>query len=301
MLVLLHPGLRTTVQDLGRSGHLREGVPRSGAADRWAHALAQALVGNPPDAAGLEIVGGPVRFRCDDARVVALTGRDARLRGRGPLPSYTAVLARAGQELVIEGGDRCRFAYLAVSGGIAAGGVLGSLSAYVPAGLGPYPRALAAGDELPLAAPTMRAGGAGVGAAPLQYGGPLRAMRGPHTRRFDDRATRTFFAAEFGVRPDSDRMGLRLGGSRVAARAGEILTCGLIAGAVQVPQGGEPIVMLADHQTTGGYPVIATVIGADLGRAAQLVPGERVSFVEVDRADALAARRAMRLRVSAVA
>ncbi len=301
MLHVLAPGLRTTIQDLGRWGHVREGVPAAGAADPWAHALAQELVGNAAEAAGLEVVGAPFRFRCDDRRVIAVTGRDARLRGRGVLPSCTAVLARPGQELVLEGGAQGRFAYLAISGGIAPPAVLGSRSTYLAAGIGPFPRALAAGDALPLGAATVDAGRAGTGAAPLPYGDDLRAMRGPHAGRFPADALTAFFAADFTVGADSDRMGLRLEGAQVAAEDGEILTCGLVAGAIQVPRGGAPIVMLADHQTTGGYPVIATVIAADLGRAAQLVPGERVRFAEVDRDEAVAARREMLRLVTALA
>ncbi|MDP9265101.1 MAG: urea amidolyase, partial [Chloroflexota bacterium] len=152
-------------------------------------------------------------------------------------------------------------------------------------------RPLAAGDAIPLGAGMADAGRAGTRAAPPLYGGPLRAMRGPHGERFQGEAFAEFFAADFTVRADSDRMGVRLEGAPIAGEGDEILTCGLVAGAIQIPRGGAPIVMLADHQTTGGYPVIATVIAADVGRAAQLVPGERVRFVEVDREEAVAALR----------
>ena len=119
-------------------------------------------------------------------------------------------------------------------------------------------------------------------------------MAGPHSDRFDTDATRRFFSATFVVEPASDRQGTRLGGVPIAPRAGELLSCGVVAGAVQVPRGGAPIVLLADHQTTGGYPVIATVIAADLGKVAQSLPGEPLRFYRVERDEALDALRAER-------
>ncbi|TME59269.1 MAG: biotin-dependent carboxyltransferase family protein, partial [Chloroflexi bacterium] len=272
-------GLRATIQDRGRFDHLREGVPPSGPADPAAFAAAQALVGNELGAAAIEIVGGAFAFRCDDARVVAVTGRDVALRGRDLVPGWTAAFARPGEAFTVVGGERSRFAYLAVSGGIATETILGSRSAYLPAGIG---HALRPGEALPLGAGRLDADRAGRSALSPDYDtGQIRAITGPHAQRFTDEADSLFFRSEFRVEPASDRMGTRLSGSRIAAREGEILTCGVVAGAVQIPSGGAPIILLAEHQATGGYPVIATVISADLGLVAQRLPGERLRFARV--------------------
>ncbi len=268
--------LRATVQDRGRFGHLRDGVPPSGPADPTAFAAAQSLVGNDVDAAAIEIVGDAFAFRCDDRRIVAVTGRDVALRG-----------------------ERSRFAYLAVSGGIATEPILGSRSAYLPAGLG---RALRAGEVLPLGIARVDVERAGRSAVSPDYDtGQIRAITGPHAQRFTDEAESLFFRSEFRVEPASDRMGSRLSGPRITAREGEILTCGIVAGAVQIPSGGAPIVLLAEHQATGGYPVIATVISADLGVVAQRLPGERLRFARVDRGLAVAALRGARAALEAIA
>ncbi|TMG57336.1 MAG: biotin-dependent carboxyltransferase family protein [Chloroflexi bacterium] len=292
-------GLRATIQDRGRFDHLREGVPPSGPADPAAFAAAQALVGNELGAAAIEIVGGAFAFRCDDARVIAVTGRDVALRGRDLVPGWTAAFARPGETFTVLGGERSRFAYLAVSGGIATETILGSRSAYLPAGIG---HALRPGEALPLGAGRLDADRAGRSALSPDYDtGQIRAITGPHAQRFTDEADSLFFRSEFRVEPASDRMGTRLSGSRIAAREGEILTCGVVAGAVQIPSGGAPIILLAEHQATGGYPVIATVISADLGLVAQRLPGERLRFARVDRDLAVAALRDERARLEAIA
>ncbi len=292
-------GLRATIQDRGRFDHLREGVPPSGPADPAAFAAAQALVGNELGAAAIEIVGGAFAFRCDDARVIAVTGRDVALRGRDLVPGWTAAFARPGEAFTVLGGERSRFAYLAVSGGIATETILGSRSAYLPAGIG---HALRPGEALPLGAGRLDADRAGRSALSPDYDtGQIRAITGPHAQRFTDEADSLFFRSEFRVEPASDRMGTRLSGSRIAAREGEILTCGVVAGAVQIPSGGAPIILLAEHQATGGYPVIATVISADLGLVAQRLPGERLRFARVDRDLAVAALRDERARLEAIA
>jgi biotin-dependent carboxylase-like uncharacterized protein len=292
-------GLRATVQDRGRFGHLREGVPPSGPADPEAFAAAQVLVGNDSDAAAIEIVGNAFTFRCEDRRLVAVTGRDVALRGRDLVPGWAAAFARPGETFTVLCGERSRFAYLAVSGGIATEPILGSRSAYLPAGLG---RALRAGEVLPLGMSRVDVERAGRLAVSPDYDtGQIRAITGPHAQRFTDEADSLFFSSEFRVEPASDRMGTRLTGPRIAAREGEILTAGVVAGAVQVPSGGAPIVLLAEHQATGGYPVIATVITADLGLVAQRLPGERLGFTRVDRDLAVAALRDARAGLEAIA
>jgi biotin-dependent carboxylase-like uncharacterized protein len=283
--------VRSTVQDRGRFGHLRSGVPPAGPADPFAFAAANALVGNAADAAGIEIVGSPFRFSCDDARLVAVTGRDVSLTTRTRLPGWSAVFVRSGQTVTVNAGEHARFAYLAVSGGVATAQVLGSRATYLPAGLG---AALRAGDALPLGDADASAETAGRRIGPTSYDGRVRAMAGPHSERFDEDGTRRFFTEAFVVESASDRQGTRLGGVPIAPRPGELLSCGVVAGAVQVPRGGAPIVLLADHQTTGGYPVIATVIAADLGKVAQSLPGESLRFYRVERDEALEALRAER-------
>ena len=290
--------LRATVQDRGRFGHLREGVPPSGPADPAAFAAAQALVGNDADAAAIEIVGEAFTFRCDDRRLVAVTGRDVALRGRDLVPGWTATFARPGETFTVRCGERSRFAYLAVYGGIATETILGSRSTYLPAGLG---RALRAGEGLPLGISRVDVERAGRFAVSPDYDtGQIRAITGPHAQRFTGEAHSLFFRSEFRVEPASDRMGTRLSGPRIAARDGEILTTGVVAGAVQIPSGGAPIVLLAEHQATGGYPVIATVITADLGLVGQRRPGEALRFTRVDRDLAVAALRDARAALEAI-
>ncbi len=291
MIRIGEAGVRSTVQDRGRFGHLRSGVPPAGAADPFALAAANALVGNTDDAAGIEIIGTPFRFTCDDARVVAVAGRDVTLSTRSRLPGWSSVFVRAGQTVTVRSGERTRFAYLAVSGGIATTPILGSRASYLPAGLG---APLRAGDALPLGDADAGPEDAGRRIEPTAYDGQVRAMAGPHTGRFEADAIARFFADPFVVEPASDRQGVRIAGAPIAPLAGELLSCGVVAGAVQVPRGGAPIVLLADHGTTGGYPVIATVIAADLGKVAQRVPGESLRFYRVERDEALDALRAVR-------
>jgi len=299
MIKIEATGLRATVQDRGRFGHLREGVPPSGPADPAAFATAQALVGNDDATAAIEIVGDGFAFRCDDRRIVAVTGRDVALRGRDLVPGWTAAFARPGEPFAVLCGERSRFAYLAVSGGIATEPILGSRSAYLQAGIG---LALRAGEVLPLGMTRVDVERAGRSAVSPDYDtGQIRAITGPHAQRFTDEADSLFFGAEFRVEPASDRMGTRLSGPRIAAREGEILTSGVVVGAVQIPSGGAPIVLLAEHQATGGYPVIATVISADLGLVAQRLPGERLRFTRVDRDLAVGALRDARAALEAIA
>lgn len=302
MLRVLAPGLRSTVQDGGRFGHLRAAVPPAGPADPLEFATANVLVGNPPDAAAIEVVGSPFRFVCDDARIIAVTGRWAQVRSRDRLPVRTALFVRGGQQVEVIGDQHTRYAYVAVSGGIALEPKLGSVATYVPAALGPTPRAFRDGDALALGASRIGAERASIVAGAVSYERPIRAMRGPHQDRFEAGEVDRFFATTFRASEESDRMGLRLRvvGEPLRRSPGELLTCGMVAGAVQLPSGDEAIVLLADHQTTGGYPVIATVIGADLGRAAQSAPGEQIRFQEVDRDEALEALREERRRLDSM-
>jgi biotin-dependent carboxylase-like uncharacterized protein len=283
MIRIERAGFGSTVQDLGRWGHVREGVPVSGPADPFAFRAAQTLVGNAGTDAAIEAIGLPFSFRCATSRIVAVTGRDVAVTVRDRVPAWTSLFARAGDLVTITGTARSRYTYIAVSGGIATTPILGSRSAYPRAGLG---EVLRSGDALALGDARRSAEDAGQSVA-SEYGDEIAAIPGPHLERFDDATIARFFDARFTVSAHSDRQGVRLEGADVAPHGGEILTCGVVSGAVQVPRGGQPIVLLADHQTTGGYPIIATVIGADLGMVAQRAPGETVSFYRVDRERAL--------------
>lgn len=289
MIHIEQAGFGATVQDGGRVAHLRSGVPQSGPADPFAFRAAQALVGNTAADAAIEVVGLPFTFRCDDARLVCVTGREVTVTVRDSLPGWGSVFVRGGEMVRVSGTARTRYAYVAVSGGIASEVMLGSRSVYQRAGLG---RALEAGDALPLGAPRRTAVDAG-SRIPYEYGEEVAAIVGPHEDRFDPAAVERFFTSAFTVSALGDRQGLRLAGPAIAPDDREILTCGVVTGAVQVPRGGEPIVLLADHQTTGGYPIIATVTQDDIGRVAQRAAGERLRFYRVERDAALARGRAL--------
>lgn len=278
---LAGPG--ATVQDRGRPGHEREAVPVSGPADPFAFRAAQALVGNTDSDAAIELVGLPFAMRCDDGRIVAVTGRDVSVSVRDRVPSWGSVFVRAGERVTVTGGPRTHYAYVAISGGITTEPILGSRSAYPRAGIG---RALEAGDALPAGAPRRHAEDAGRRIS-FTYGERIGAIPGPHLDRFDEESVARFFTEDFVMTEQGDRQGIRLEGPPLRPRAGEILTCAVVAGAVQVPRGGQPIVLLADHQTTGGYPVIATICSADIGLLAQRSPGESLRFYRLDRVEAL--------------
>jgi biotin-dependent carboxylase-like uncharacterized protein len=281
------PGFASTVQDRGRTQHVRAGVPVSGPADPFAFRAAQALVGNGAQDAAIEVVGLPFSFRCESSRIFAVTGREVVLTCRDRVPPWTAVFVRAGDLMTVTGTSRSRYTYVAASGGITSEVMLGSRSVYPRAGLG---RVLQTGDALSCGEARRTAEDAGH-AVSFTYGEEIAVMPGPHLARFDAQTMTRFFAASFTVSAQSDRQGTRLDGVDVAPLPGEILTCGVVAGAMQVPRGGQPIVLLADHQTTGGYPIIATVIAADLGLVAQRAPGETLRFYRVDRERALALGR----------
>ena len=284
------PGFGSTVQDEGRPAHVRSGVPVSGPADPFAFRAAQALVGNTGADAAIEAVGLPFSFRCDTSRIVAVAGREVRVTIRDRVPAWTAVFVRAGDLVRIEGSVRSRYTYVAVSGGITSEVVLGSRAAYPRIGFG---RSLRSGDALPLG--TARSGAEDAGRTlAFEYRDEVAAIAGPHLSRFDAATASRFFGEAFVVSVHSDRQGARLEGPTVPPASGEILSCGVVTGAVQVPRGGQPIVALADHGTTGGYPIIATVIDADVGLVAQRAPGETLRFYRVERDFAFERGRALR-------
>lgn len=281
------PGLLSMVQDLGRRGVARLGVPRAGAADLWALRAANRLVGNPESAAALEVtaLGPRLAFR-SAAHVAVVGGAEVRVDGR-PVPADTVVPVAAGQELsVAKTLDDLR-CYIAVGGGLDIPPVLGSRSSDVLTGLGPG--ALRAGDVLGLGPPTRPRGR--LERDPATPGPRLvRVVPGPDELGTD--AVARLAAGVWEVGPDSDRMGVRLVGEEpLATTTPGIASRGTVTGAVQVPPDGAPVALLCDHATVGGYPVVATVIGADLGVLGQLAPGDGLGFLVVDRPAAIAAAR----------
>ncbi|MEW6413758.1 MAG: biotin-dependent carboxyltransferase family protein [Pseudomonadota bacterium] len=295
MIEVRQAGACDLVMDPGRPGLGALGVPAGGAADPAAFVAANRLVGNDPAAAGLEIVlAGPV-LAFPAGAVVALVGArfDAVRSSGAPVAWNETVVLAPGETLRLGraiAGARC---WLAVRGGVAVAPVLGSRSTFLPGGWGGLAgRALRAGDRLPLgqAAGEIRLlRGRETAAAP---GTPLRVIAGPQIAGFDDAGLLAFFGGTFRVDPASDRRGLRLAGPRVRHAQPELPSQGVLPGAIQVPPDGRPIVLGWDGPVTGGYPVIATVVGADLTRLAQLRPGDALRFasVAVETARALAAQ-----------
>ena len=291
-LRVITPGLLTTIQDQGRPHAIASGVPPGGAMDRFAHSAANLLVWNDPSAATLECtITGP-RLVAERACVIAITGADLAPRINGhEAPAWTSIALAGGDELAFGGRRLGARAYIAVAGGIVGDRWLGSISTNLMVGRGGmHGRALVAGDVIaagePLSEPPVGTS-LGVGRRPDYADRTLHAIPGPHPLA-------SLFGAQFRLSPDSNRMGYRLDGDPLKAPEAEILSFALVAGAVQVPPDGRPILLMADHQTAGGYPVAAVVVSASMPIAAQLVPGEEVRFAEISIEPALAMRAAQR-------
>jgi allophanate hydrolase len=294
-LKVLAPGLHTTVQDLGRTGWQAFGVPVSGALDGFALRLGNLLAGNPPGTPALEILySGPTLEVAVDTVRLAVAGFGAAMliggeRGRAVAAWQSVTLERGAVVQVIPGPDSV-CAYLTVEGGIAVPSVLGSAATYVRAGLGGFAgRALRPGDLVPLAQgqapprPERR-----LPTPPAAEGGqPIRVILGPQQEYFTAEAVAALLGAEFRVSRSADRMGMRLDGPLLRHRQGwDVVSDAIATGAIQVPGSGQPILLLADHQTTGGYPKIATIVSADLPVVGRRRPGDPVRFAAVDVAEA---------------
>jgi antagonist of KipI len=300
-LIVERAGFFSSVQDLGRTGFRQFGVSTSGALDSFALRVANLLVGNEDGAAGLEITFGGLQLRFQDERIVAWCGGEFDVHiGVAPLPAGHAALVRPGDELKFglpQIGCRC---WLAISGGIDVAPILGSRSTDLRANFGGLDgRALRHGDILPLGP---RPGSSrDVGAterisswtAPHDWVSPakrnpiLRVLRGVDWNCFNASTLQRFTSELFAISPDSDRMGARLDGPELKREDDVSLISEAVApGTIQVPPGGNPILLLQDCQTIGGYPKIAQVISFDLGIAAQLRAGDHVRFSEVSMADA---------------
>lgn len=294
MIEVRDPGALTSVQTpRGRPGWRHLGVPMGGAVDAWSARLANRLVGNPDEAALLEITHSGPQLVFAEASAVALAGAsfDASLDGL-PLPSLTGRRVRAGGLLRIGDGEGAR-CYLAIAGGIVVEPLLGSAATDLRTGFGGHRgRALMTGDRLQLGVPTgllRRAGSLPANAR------PIRIVAGPHP------GVAGLTAASWTVAADADRAALRLTGRKLnVVRPPEVPSMGLPLGAIQVPPDGLPIVMLADRPVTGGYPVPASVIRAELGRLAILRPGDRLTFTPVSIQEARAALRQLENRLTAL-
>jgi biotin-dependent carboxylase-like uncharacterized protein len=283
-LVVVRSGALTTVQDLGRPGHAHLGVPRSGALDGPAAALVNRLVGNARDTAVLETTLNGCAVRPRSAVLVAVGGAPCPVTVDGrPVPWGAPVPVPAGALLNVGTAVAGLRTYVAVSGGITVDPVLGSRSTDLLSGLGPPP--LTAGSVLPLGTPThlhTRVDAAPQPAPPAEL--VLRVTPGPRDDWFTREAVQTFTSRTYRVSSASNRIGLRTEGPTLdRAVHGELPSEGMVLGAIQVPPDGHPVVFLADHPTTGGYPVIAVARTKDLAAAAQAAPGTPVRFMEVRR------------------
>ena len=332
-IIVIKPGLLSTVQDLGRFGRQHLGISPSGAMDLDAHRLANLLVGNGAAAATIEItVRGP-ELEFEQTALVALTGATFEAQcvdAKGkvtPMPMNRPVLMPKTARLRIGNALHGARAYVAVAGGIAVPSVLGSASTYLPAGFGGFHgRALRAGDRIALdpayskmgiarfSSLKRRAGTAldlkaihsvawsvPIDSLPHADEAPIRFIEGRHWKMFSAQAQAAIESEPMRVAPDSNRIGYRLNGVLLDRRKNtDVLSEATCLGTIQVPSDGTPIVLMADHQTTGGYAKIGEVASADIPRLAQRVPGMQVRFQRCSLADAMAARKARQARIAAL-
>ena len=311
-------GMSTTVQDAGRPGQYAIGMPPSGAMDQFSFAAANALVGNPVEAAALEATYLGPELELPDHRLVAVTGADAAVTLNGDeVPQWTTLSAGPGDVLAIAGASAGTRPYIAVSGGIDVPVYLGSRSTYTLTGIGGHEgRALEDGDRLPLGQRPERAPREGTSVPAhlrpeLAEIAELRLVVGLCSYRLTRRALENFLGTTWKVTKDADRVGYRLRGGELEFEPREqpfgagsdpanVVDLGYPIGSVQVPGGDEPIVLLNDAVTGGGYATIGTVASADRDRIAQVRTGGRVSFTAVDVDGAMDARRQRRVQLAEV-
>lgn len=295
-LKVLHAGMQTTIQDLGRPGFGNAGVPHSGAADAISARLANRLAGNTDNAAVIEITITGARFEVLANLAAAAAGASMPLTvNDNPLPLLETFFLRAGDLLAFGPAPRGARAYLAVAGGIDVPEILGSRSTQILPGFGGLDgRALAAGDTVsvfgsPSPAPLRWRGAAEDLLPPRTI---IRTLPGPQAESFSAETRSRLYGSTFRISSRSNRAGLRLEGETIAAaEPPEIPPEGTRVGAIQIPSGGEPIILMPEGPVTGGYPKIATVICADLGFLGQLKPGDAIRLAEVSAAEAAAARQ----------
>ena len=300
-------GMLTTIQDAGRWGFQSGGVPVAGPMDPVSHRLATALVGNERESAALEITLLGPELEFEDERLVAVAGAEFELSLDGrPVPSNAPFIVAIGSRLRFGTRRLGARAYLAVSGGIAVPPTLGSRSTHLVSAMGGLNgRALTAGERLPLGEPALAQRTAlapQTALVPLpDRHARLRILPGPQVDYFSADALDVLQSAPYAVAQNSDRMGFRLKGPRLThARGADIISDATPLGVLQVPASGLPILLMADRQTTGGYPKIATVISADISVAGQLAPGDAISFSVCSPREALAALIAQERALMAV-
>jgi allophanate hydrolase len=307
-LKVVRAGLFDTVQDLGRIGYMALGMPTAGAMDRIGLTLANALVGNPANTAGLEIgvMGPDLLVEAESVRIALvgplspslIEGDDAPPK---PIDSDRSHLLKRGQVLRVGMVEGANTAYLAVAGGFDIHPFMGSLSTYTRAGIGGFEgRRLAVNDLLPLGRDSAPAGDERKLGGPFDYGsGPIRVIWGPQDDYFSEAGRQTFASSEYTVSKEADRMGIRFEGPTIEhSKGADIISDGIGPGAIQVPGAGLPIVLLGDRQTVGGYSKIATVASVDLPRLGRLLPGRTVRFaaITVDEAESLRRDQEARLQ-----
>jgi antagonist of KipI len=294
------PGLLTTIQDLGRPNAMSSGVSRGGAMDRFAHSAANLLVGNDAGAATLECTLLGPHLIAERACLVAITGGNLNpsINGR-PAPLWTSFFLSEGDHLNFGPGRAGARTHIAIAGGVVGDRWLGSASTNLMAARGGmHGRALAAGDVVQagdaIAARSVSGRHLDEELRPAYGRLTLHVIAGPHMKRLGAAGRSLLFDSAFEVGIDANRMGYRLDGPALEAPGEELLSFGLTAGALQLPSGGRPILLMADCPTAGGYPVIATVVSAALPVAAQLAPGDEFRFAEIDLEGALRMRRERR-------
>lgn len=292
-ITVIAQGVLTTVQDFGRHGLMQFGIGETGAMDRAAYRAANYLVGNENGEAVLEATFMGPTLRFDAPCVCALTGADMQAKLDGvPVPLYQSFAVQAGQTLAMAFAvSGCR-GYLAVAGGIDVPVVMGSRSTDLKCKIGGFEgRALAKGDVVQLGAPAGSAEARTLPRVTYADNVEIRVVAGLQLELFTAQGVADFFSEEYTLTPQSDRMGMRLDGKAVETLHGsDIISDGIAFGSIQIPTNGKPIILLADHQTTGGYAKIGAVASVDLPKLAQLKPGAKIRFkrVSIEEAEELA-------------
>ncbi len=280
---VIKPGLLTTIQDLGRFGFQKYGVVTSGAMDPFAMQVANILVGNQRDEACIEITMVGPEFIVMSDFTMAITGADFNIRVNGePISMWKSIQLKKGDHLVFGSARSGIRSYLSVSGGFDVPIVMGSKSTYIRAGIG---KAITKGDKL-FGFVAKRKAGVGIFYTEIptyRKEVEVRVVKGPHTDRFTKEGLNNFFNEIHTISPQSDRMGYQLESQPITHQNGaDIWSDAIPFGGIQVPASGKPIILMADRQTTGGYTRIATVISVDIPKVAQLIPGGKIQFKEVD-------------------
>lgn len=303
MLKVIRAGLYTSVQDEGRIGQRQSGISYCGALDKPALQIANLLVGNDPNTAALEMTLGQcsVEFERDSWFALTGAGCDATLDGAAVWTGWR-LRAKAGQRLTLKRPLHGMRSYLAIDGGIDVPEVMNSFSTDLKTGIGGFEgRLLKDGDRLPLR-PGTREFAETQGVKQLLWTNRIRALPGPEYHEFDQPSQDAFWRLPWKLSPQSNRMGYRLQGQQLARTTDrEMLSHGLLPGVIQVPHNGQPIVLMNDAQTTGGYPRIACIIEADMYHLAQIPLGQPIHFVQCTLEEALEARRVQRQHIEQLA